>query len=89
MEDINIGPTAVPIPDKREANSPKKSREKHEENLKVKINTEIYKNIRFYLKFLYDNAATETDIIILKALWREIKRLMQINGIEIEKEAKK
>ena len=38
------------------------------------------------MKMLYENAATETDIILLKALWREIKRMMSINGIEIEEE---
>lgn len=85
MEEIGIGPTAIPIPDKREDNNPKESEKISKSDLKKTINTEIYNNIRFYLKILYDNAATETDIIILKALWMEIKRLMRINGIEIEK----
>ncbi len=78
-------PMSVTVPDEREKNSPRKSKKKAEEDLKVKINKEIYKNIRFYLKVLYDNAATETDVIVLKALWREIKRLMEINGIKVEK----
>ena len=82
------GPTAVPMPDKRIKNNPSDSKSTSEENLKTVINTEIYNNMRFYMKMLYENAATETDVILLKALWREIKRMMRINGIEIEEEAK-
>ena len=78
------GPTAVPMPDKRTKNNPSDSKSTSEENLKTVINTEIYNNMKFYMKMLYENAATETDVILLKALWREIKRMMKINGIEVE-----
>lgn len=82
------GPTAVPMPDKRTKNNPSDSKSTSEENLKTVINTEIYNNMKFYMKMLYENAATETDVILLKALWREIKRMMRINGIEVEEKAK-
>ncbi|HHI00060.1 MAG TPA: hypothetical protein ENL40_01060 [Thermococcus litoralis] len=90
MGDIEsaAGPISVPIPDERVKNDPQDSIETHNEDLKQVINTEIYNNMRFYMKMLYENAATETDVILLKALWREIKRMMKINGIEIEEEAK-
>ncbi|NJE84347.1 hypothetical protein E3E23_00605 [Thermococcus sp. CX2] len=86
MENVEevFGPVGVPIPDKREDNSPKKSAQASKDDLKKVINTEIYNNMRFYMKMLYENAATETDVILLKALWREIKRMMRINGIEVE-----
>ena len=80
-----FGPVGVPIPDKRDDNNPKKSAQASKDDLKKVINTEIYNNMRFYMKMLYENAATETDVILLKALWREIKRMMRINGIMIEK----
>ncbi|WP_297489405.1 hypothetical protein [Thermococcus sp.] len=79
------GPFTVDMPDGRVKNNPKDSEDQHEEDLKRVINTEIYNNMRFYMKMLYENAATETDVILLKALWREIKRMMKINGIEVEK----
>ena len=87
MENVEevFGPVGVPIPDKRKDNNPKKSAQASNDDLKKVINTEIYNNMRFYMKMLYENAATETDVILLKALWREIKRMMRINGIEIEK----
>ena len=87
METVE-GPISVKMPDKRTNNDPSDSKSTSEENLKTVINTEIYNNMRFYMKMLYENAATETDVILLKALWREIKRMMKINGIEIEEEAK-
>lgn len=86
MEDVEnvAGPISVPIPDKRVKNDPQSSIDEHNEDVLKVINTEIYNNMRFYMKMLYENAATETDVILLKALWREIKRMMRINGIEIE-----
>jgi len=86
MEDVEnvAGPISVPIPDKRVKNDPQSSIDEHNEDVLKVINTEIYNNMRFYIKMLYENAATETDVILLKALWREIKRMMKINGIEIE-----
>ncbi len=90
MEDIETttGPVSIPIPDKRVKNDPHDSIDEHNEDLKTVINTEIYNNMRFYMKMLYENAATETDVILLKALWREIKRMMKINGIEVREKAK-
>ena len=86
MEDVEnvAGPISVPIPDKRVKNDPQSSIDEHNEDVLKVINTEIYNNMRFYIKMLYENAATETDVILLKALWREIKRMMKINGIEVE-----
>ncbi|WP_157723233.1 hypothetical protein [Thermococcus barossii] len=42
----------------------------------------------YNMKMLHENAATEIDVILLKALWREIKRMMRINVIEVEEEKK-
>lgn len=81
----SFGPVGIPIPDKREDNNPK-SVQASKEDLKKTINTEIYANMKFYVKMLYENAATEMDVVLLKALWREIKRMMRINGIEIKEE---
>ncbi|NJE06626.1 hypothetical protein E3E22_10655 [Thermococcus sp. MV5] len=83
------GPISIKMPDNRTNNNPNDSKTTSEENLKATINQEIYNNMRFYMKMLYENAATETDVILLKALWREIKRMMKINGIEIEEKKQK
>ncbi|HII60199.1 hypothetical protein [Pyrococcus horikoshii] len=84
METIDE-PVSIKMPDGRTKNTPKSN---ELTDLKTIINTEIYNNIKFYIRTLYENAATETDVILLKALWREIKRMMKINGIEIEKKEK-
>jgi hypothetical protein len=88
MAEAVDGPISFKMPDKRVKNNPNDSRATAEENLKTTINREIYNNMRFYMRMLYENAATETDVILLKALWREIKRMMKINGIEVEEKAK-
>ena len=84
METIDE-PVSIKMPDGRTKNTPKSN---ELTDLKTIINTEIYNNIKFYIRTLYENAATETDVILLKALWREINRMMKINGIEIEKKEK-